>query len=545
MSPSLSVLQLVYCAYRYSQAPKDDILSRGTVVDQVNSQSSTFQATPKGSLTGSLHALRQKKTLLIVLLIVCSIIGWHFTQDSSATLAKPLIVTVDQGDLENSVTAAGNLQPSDYVDVGAQVSGQLETFLVEIGDKVISGQLLAEIDATVQLNRVEASRASLRALEAQLSARKASLKLAQANADRQTRLIEEDATSQADFDSAINTLASAQSSLIQLQSQIAQSNASLASDEATLAFSKIAAPIAGTVISIDKKVGQTLNASQQAPIILRIADLSTMTVQGEVSEADVSKLISNMDVYFTTLGGGSRRWYGKLRQILPKPVVTNNVVLYTALFDVDNSDNALLSDMTAQIFFVTSAATNVVRVPVGALNFKDTNNLLGLAPGINEPSNSKSTTVVTPQVQTQNSYPVRDRSQNRLANLPADFTDLSPEQIAQFRERLAANGDRAGNDGDAGNVGGRNRGGGRSDGETRNAERTGINNTKSTVLLVKPNGDIESREITIGVTTRISAEVLSGLKVGDQVVAGIIQARSQAAQGGTPAGLGGGGGRRF
>ena len=330
-----------------------------------------------------------------------------------------------------------------------------------------------------------------------------------------------------------------------MQSQIAQSNASLASDEATLAFSKIAAPIAGTVISIDKKVGQTLNASQQAPIILRIADLSTMTVQGEVSEADVSKLISNMDVYFTTLGGGSRRWYGKLRQILPKPVVTNNVVLYTALFDVDNSDNALLSDMTAQIFFVTSAATNVVRVPVGALNFKDTNNLLGLAPGINEPSNSKSTTVVTPQVQTQNSYPVRDRSQNRLANLPADFTDLSPEQIAQFRERLAANGDRAGNDGDAGNVGGRNRGGGRSDGETRNAERTGINNTKSTVLLVKPNGDIESREITIGVTTRISAEVLSGLKVGDQVVAGIIQARSQAAQGGTPAGLGGGGGRRF
>ena len=255
-------------------------------MDQFNSQSSTLQSTSKGSLTGSLHSLLQRKSLLTLLLIVCAILGWWITQDNATTLAKPLIVTVDQGDLENAVTAAGNLQPSDYVDVGAQVSGQLETFLVEIGDKVSSGQLLAEIDATVQLNRVEASRASLRALEAQLSARSASLKLAQANADRQTRLIEEDATSQADFDSAINTLASAQSSLIQLQSQIAQSSASLASDEATLAFSKIAAPIAGTVISIDKKVGQTLNASQQAPTILRIADLSTMTVQGEVSEAD-------------------------------------------------------------------------------------------------------------------------------------------------------------------------------------------------------------------------------------------------------------------
>ena len=514
-------------------------------MDQFNSQSSTLQSTSKGSLTGSLHSLLQRKSLLTLLLIVCAILGWWITQDNATTLAKPLIVTVDQGDLENAVTAAGNLQPSDYVDVGAQVSGQLETFLVEIGDKVSSGQLLAEIDATVQLNRVEASRASLRALEAQLSARSASLKLAQANADRQTRLIEEDATSQADFDSAINTLASAQSSLIQLQSQIAQSSASLASDEATLAFSKIAAPIAGTVISIDKKVGQTLNASQQAPTILRIADLSTMTVQGEVSEADVSKLSTNMDVYFTTLGGGSRRWYGKLRQILPKPVVTNNVVLYTALFDVDNSDNALLSDMTAQIFFVTSAATNVVRVPVGALNFKDTNNLLGLAPNITELSNSKSTIAVTPQIQTQNSIPAGDRLKNRSANLPADFGDLSPEQFARFRERVAENGGRGGG---IGNSGGRNRGGGRSGGgETRSLERSNTTTTNATVLLVKPDGGFEKREITVGVRTRIAAEVLSGLKVGDEVVAGIIQTRSEPALGTTPAGLGGGGGggRRF
>ncbi|MCL4137218.1 UNVERIFIED_CONTAM: hypothetical protein GTU68_040824, partial [Idotea baltica] len=349
-------------------------------------------------------------------------------------------VVVEQGDIENAVTAAGNLQPSEYVDVGAQVSGILEKLHVDVGDKVTTGQLLAEIDATVQLNRVEASRASLSALEAQQSARQAALKLAQANADRQTRLITEDATSQADFDQAINTLASAQSSLIQLQSQIAQSKASLASDEATLSFSTISAPIEGTIISITMKEGTTLNASQQAPTILRIADLSTMTVQGEVSEADVSKLKPGMDVYFTTLGGGARRWYGKLRQILPKPVVLNNVVLYTALFDVENPDNTLLSDMTAQIFFVTASAQGVTHVPVGALNFRDSNNLLGLELG--------------------------------------------------------------------------------------------------------DDGSYENREITVGVTTRVSAEVLNGLVEGDQVIAGIIQARAAATTTAVnQAGAGRGGGR--
>ncbi|MDG2087583.1 MAG: efflux RND transporter periplasmic adaptor subunit [Arenicellaceae bacterium] len=515
-------------------------------MDQINTENNNSQTTVSGKLTGLTRGLRRKRTLLVFGLIVCATFGWWFTQKNTAAIAKPLVVTVDQGDLENAVTAAGNLQPSDYVDVGAQVSGQLETFLVEIGDQVTSGQLLAEIDATVQLNRVEASRASLRALEAQLSARAASLKLAQANADRQTRLIEEDATSQADFDSSINTLASAQSSLIQLQSQIAQSNASLASDEATLAFSKIAAPIAGTVISIDKKVGQTLNASQQAPTILRIADLSTMTVQGEVSEADVSKLSTNMDVYFTTLGGGSRRWYGNLRQILPKPVVTNNVVLYTALFDVDNSDATLLSDMTAQIFFITSAATNVVRVPVGALDFKDVNNLLGLAQSNNEATNTEPNATTTPQIKNPYHEPNIDRSQTRPAGMPADFTDLSPEEIARFRERAAANGGRG--DG-SGSGGGRNRGEERTGGAQRNTNRIGTGTTKSTVLIVKPNGEIENRKITIGVTTRIAAEVLSGLEVGDQVVAGIIQARDEAAQGGASARVGelggGGGGRRF
>lgn len=449
--------------------------------------------------------LKKHPKSVIILLLAILTTFWWLNKDSAATQAKPLLVVVDKGDIENAVTAAGNLQPSQYVDVGAQVSGLLEKLHVEVGDKVSTGQLLAEIDATVQLNKVEASRASLRALEAQSSARQASLKLAQSNADRQTRLIKEDATSQADFDQAINTLASAQSSLIQLQSQIAQSQAGLASDEATLSYSSIAAPFEGTVISIEMKEGQTLNASQQAPTILRIADLSTMTVQGEVSEADVSKLTAGMDVYFTTLGGGSRRWYGKLRQILPKPVVANNVVLYTALFDVENTDNTLLSDMTAQIFFVTASAKDVVRVPVGALNFRDSNNLLGLDLGTSSDTSSNNTTTAANTEAVQNTG---------MGGGMGDTSGLSEEEIAERRARRTEGG-----------------GGGQRGQRTEQADTTVSNSgtpTKATVILAKEDGSYENREITIGVTTRVSAEILSGLVEGDQVIAGIIQSRTTA-----------------
>ena len=139
-----------------------------------------------------------------------------------------------------------------------------------------------------------------------------------------------------------------------IKAQIQQTESTLRGDEANLGYTKIYAPIAGTVVSQAAKQGQTLNANQQAPIVMRIADLSTMTVQAQVSEADVPKLRVGMDVYFTTLGGDNRRYYGKLRQIPPTPTVVNNVVLYDALFDVENPKQALMTQMTAQVFFVAA-----------------------------------------------------------------------------------------------------------------------------------------------------------------------------------------------
>lgn len=275
---------------------------------------------------------------------------------------------VQKGDLEDTVSATGTLQPRDYVDVGTQVSGQIKQLHVEIGDAVDKGQLLAEIDSTVYLSRVEGTQAQLRHQQAQLAERQANLRLAEQKAQRQANMMREQATTAEAVQVAQAELAAAKAQISSLRAQIQQTQSTLRGDRANLEYTKIYAPMAGTVVTQAAKEGQTLNANQSAPVVLRIADLSSMTVQTQVSEADVSRLRLGMPVYFTTLGDQGKRWYGELRQINPTPEVLNNVVLYNALFDVPNADGTLMTQMTAQVFFVVAEAKDAVLVPLNALD---------------------------------------------------------------------------------------------------------------------------------------------------------------------------------
>lgn len=287
---------------------------------------------------------------------------------------------VKRGSIEASVTAIGTLQPQTYVDVGAQVSGQITRLHVQPGTVVAKGQLLAEIDPSVQQATVDAGRAALAGLRAQLADQQAQHRLAGQQHVRQTQMAKFDSTPLAELELAEATLASAAARIDHLKAQIDQTQASLKADEARLGYTRIYAPMAGSVVGLDAKEGQTLNATYQTPNILRIADLSAMTVWTEVSEADVRRVRAGMPVYFTTLGGDQRRWSGKVRQVLPAPPVpggasagtalapsTSKVILYTVLFDVDNADGELMPQMTAQVVFVTAAASNVLAVPLPAL----------------------------------------------------------------------------------------------------------------------------------------------------------------------------------
>lgn len=279
-----------------------------------------------------------------------------------------LITEVAQrGNLEDTITATGILQPKEYVDVGTQVSGQLKKLYVDVGAVVTAGQLLAEIDASVYQSKVDGDRAQLLNQQAQLADKEAQLALAELQLTRQQNLTRENATTADALQTAGATRQSALAQVKSIKAQMQQTQSTLRGDEANLGYTKIYAPIAGTVVSQAAKLGQTLNANQQAPIVMRIADLATMTVQAQVSEADVSKLHVGMDVYFTTLGGNNRRYYGKLRQIPPTPTLVNNVVLYDALFEVANPNQALMTQMTAQVFFVAASARDAVLVPLAAL----------------------------------------------------------------------------------------------------------------------------------------------------------------------------------
>jgi macrolide-specific efflux system membrane fusion protein len=305
--------------------------------------------------------------LMTAVLAIAVALAWFLWLAPQTRSADYLTAEVQRGNIEDSITALGTLGPLEYVDVGTQVSGQLLRLHVELGDRVEEGQLLAEIDPTLYLARVEASTAQLENLQAQLADRQAQYTLARLQAERQQGLIALDATSQESVESAQATLRSAQAQIAAIKAQIRQTESTLRGDQADLDYTRINAPMAGTVVQQLANQGQTLNANQTAPVVVQIADLSTMTVKTQVSEADISRLEVGMPAYFSTLGRPERRWEGTLRQILPTPEVINNVVLFNALFDVSNSDGELLPQMSAQVFFIREAAENVLTIPVAAL----------------------------------------------------------------------------------------------------------------------------------------------------------------------------------
>ena len=338
--------------------------------------------------------------LIVVLVTAVAVGGWWFQSDRQPN-QNLLTVPVQRGDLEDLVTATGVLQPRDYVDVGAQVSGQLEVLHVRIGDDVKEGDLLAEIDPTLYVARVDATRAQLRNQRAQLMERKAQLTLAELQYRRQQNLLREEATSREASQTAEATLQSARAQIEAISAQIEQTESTLRAEEANLEYARIYAPMDGTVVSIEARQGQTLNVNQQAPILMRIADLSAMTVEAQVSEADIGKLTPDMPVYFTTLGSQQQRWESRLDRLEPTPVVENNVVLYNAVFEVPNPEGRLMTQMTAQVFFVNAEARGALLVAVTALNGRGPGATVQVLGSNGQPEQRAVTVGVTNRVQAE------------------------------------------------------------------------------------------------------------------------------------------------
>lgn len=327
--------------------------------------------------------LRRTVLLALCLFPVIALCAWKILPSGQGDATT---VEVTRSDIESSVTALGTLQPRSYVDVGSQASGQIMKIHAQVGEQVREGQLLVEIDPSTQKARLDAARYAIDNLKAQLEEQQALHRLAGQKRQRQNNLAAGGATRAEDVQAAESEFRATQARVDMFKAQILEAQAALRSDEAALGYTRIYAPMSGTVVALDAREGQTLNAQQQTPLILRIARLSPMTVWAEVSEADIGQVRPGMQAWFTTLSGGGRRWNSTVRQILPvppKPLEQANqgggsprsagkhgggrVVLYTVLLDVENADQALMAEMTAQVFFVAGSARDALTAPIAAL----------------------------------------------------------------------------------------------------------------------------------------------------------------------------------
>jgi len=316
------------------------------------------------------------RTRAIFTLLGLALIGWLVwpSDPPKAILKAP----VTREDIAQTVLASGVLQAVEQVDVGAQVSGQVTKLAVEAGDRVKKGDLLAEIDPLIAQNNLKTAEAELASNRAQLKIKQAQLKQYQLAWQRQSQMFRQEASSRADLESAEAQLAVTRADLQSSQANIDNAIIKVERAKTELGYTKILAPMDGTVITIVTRQGQTLAASQTVPTVLKLADLDTMTVKAQISEADVTKVKAGMPVYFTLIGDPDTRYQGKLRAVELAPTnindqaatgttTSNAAVYYCALFDVPNPDHTLRVAMTTQVTIVLGERKQVLTVPQTAL----------------------------------------------------------------------------------------------------------------------------------------------------------------------------------
>ncbi|WP_024694483.1 macrolide transporter subunit MacA [Pseudomonas syringae] len=295
--------------------------------------------------------------------------------------AKPpayITARAERNDIENAVLATGVLEGIKQVDVGAQVSGQLKSLKVKLGDKVKKGQWLAEIDPLVLRNTLRQAEVDEEKLRAQRASAQAQMKQAKRLYDRYKELQTDQSVSRQDFESAESDYDMQQANVRALDAEIKSAQVQIDTAKVNLGYTRIIAPIDGDVVGVVTQEGQTVIAQQLAPVLLKLADLDTMTIKAQVSEADVIHITPGQEVYFTILGE-DKRYYAKLRGTEPAPQDyletesgssasrQNSAVFYNALFEVPNEDQRLRIAMTAQVRIVLGTARNALTVPVAAL----------------------------------------------------------------------------------------------------------------------------------------------------------------------------------
>ena len=321
--------------------------------------------------------LKRWRYALAALLLLGLVVGVKFYFFPTNKAPTFVTATAALGDLEQSVLATGTLQAFKQVSVGAQASGQIKSLNVALGDSIQKGQLIAVIDAMKQENDLRNTQAALLSAEALLSSRQALLKQAELNFQRQKELLSVDAIARQTYEQAEATLGTTRADIKTSEAQISQARIAADTAQVNLSYTRILAPMDGVVVALVAQQGQTVNANQSAPIIIKLALLDTITVKAQISEADVVRVKPGQKVYFTILGAPDKRYYTTLRSVEPAPdsivtdtattVNTATAIYYNGLLDVPNPDGLLRISMTAQVYVVLNEAKGVITIPSAAI----------------------------------------------------------------------------------------------------------------------------------------------------------------------------------
>lgn len=267
---------------------------------------------------------------------------------------------VEKGDISQTVSANGTINPVTLVSVGTQVSGTVRKLYVDFNSKVEKGQILLELDDALLAAQQKQSAANVQNAEA-------SLELATANEARMRTLFAQEYVSRQELDSAVQAKKSA-------EAQLKLTQATVEKDRANLAYSVIRSPVSGVVVDRSVDVGQTVAASLQTPTLFKIAqDLSRMQIDANFAEADIGSIRVGQSVRFTVDAFPNRNFKGVVNLIRINPTTVSNVVTYDVVINVDNPERILLPGMTAYVNIAVAERKDVLLVPNAALRFKPAN----------------------------------------------------------------------------------------------------------------------------------------------------------------------------
>lgn len=298
-----------------------------------------------------------KPWILLTLLLALAAGIYAYMRKNGEKESPYLTEEVGRGDIVETVSANGTVNPVVLVSVGTQVSGTAVKVHADFNDTVAENQVLVELDPAAYEARVRQTRAALDAAQA-------SLELAQSNEARSRDLFDKGYVARQDLDQSRQALKSARAQVEQVRAQVADA-------EVDLRNSVIRSPVSGVVVARTVEEGQTVAASFQTPELFKIAgDLKQMLIHTTFAEADIGRIAPGQPARFTVDAHPDRSFEGKVRQVRLNPTTTQNVVTYDVVIDVDNRDQLLLPGMTAYVNIELSRAADVLRVPNSALRFR-------------------------------------------------------------------------------------------------------------------------------------------------------------------------------